>query len=253
MKPLFSALGFLTVIPVPVRPMETGDLGRAAPWFPAGALAVGLVACAAHMACRLVFPPAVGAVVTVAAWAWITGGLHLDGVADCGDGFFAAVSRERRLEIMRDPRMGAFGGIALTLFLFLKVAAVMEIRGEIRGAAAVGPELALFFAPVVARYMLLFVARQPAARPGGLGDEFSKSLKLGAFIAGGIVVVAVGLLDLYPLRAGMALGAAVLATALVSVIARAKLGGMTGDVLGLAVELSEAAVLLVYTTRLGGA
>jgi adenosylcobinamide-GDP ribazoletransferase len=251
MKPLLSALGFLTVLPMPAQQIERGDLGRAAPWFPFTGIMIGLVVCGVNIACRLVFPPLVCAAITAAGWAWITGGLHLDGVADCGDGFFAAASRERRLEIMRDPRMGAFGGIALLLFLLLKVAALSEVRGEFRGGAAFGPVFALMFAPIVARYMLLFVARLPAARPGGLGEEFSKTLKVSAFIVGAVVIAGVGALDPYPLRAAVAVGAAVLATACVIVAARSKLGGMTGDVLGLAVELSEVAVLLVYTTRLG--
>ena len=246
MKRLISAFGFLTVFPMPIIAMERGDLGRSAAWFPFVGAVLGAFLYGVYFAAHFLLPVPVCVVITIAAWAWVTGGLHLDGVADCGDGFFAAVSRERRLEIMRDPRMGAFGGIALILFLLLKVAALADAHGQFRGAELVGPVFPLIFAPVVARYLLLIVAKQPAARPGGLGDEFAQHFGAGAFVLGAVVPIGLALLDPYPLRAGIAVAAALLTTGLVIYKARSKLGGITGDVLGLSVELSELAVLLIY-------
>ncbi len=248
MKRLISAFGFLTVLPLPTVQWERGDLGRSAGLFPFVGLVLGALLYAIYFAAQWVFPASVGAVLTIAAWAWLTGGLHLDGVADCGDGFFAAVSRERRLEIMRDPRMGAFGGISLVLFLLLKVTALAEAHGQPRGLGPewLGPVLPLLFAPVVARFTLLLIARQPSARPGGLGDEFAQHLGAGALVLGALVPLGLALIDPLPLRAGIAFGAALLTTGLVILISRSKLGGVTGDVLGLSVEFSELAVLLVY-------
>lgn len=251
MKRFISAFGFLTTLPMPVIEMVRGDLGGAAVWFPFVGAVLGALLYGVYYAAHTVLPLPVCVALTLAAWAWLTGGLHLDGVADCGDGFFAAVSRERRLEIMRDPRMGAFGGIALFLFLILKATALAEARGTLRGlneAIWIGPVFPLLFAPIVARYMLLIAAKQPSARPGGLGDEFARHFGAGTFVVGAIVPVGVALLDPCPLRAVCAIVAALLTTGTVIFKARSKLGGMTGDVLGLSVELSELAVLLVYSS-----
>ena len=248
MKRLISAFGFLTILPLPTVEWERGDLGRSAGLFPFVGLVLGAVLYAIYLAAQTVLPASVCAVLIVAAWAWLTGGLHLDGVTDCGDGFFAAVSRERRLEIMRDPRMGAFGGITLVLFLLLKVSALAEAHGQPRDLSAewIGPVFPLLFAPAVARFTLLLIAKQPSARPGGMADEFAQQLGTGAFVLGALIPLGLALLDPLPLRAGIAVGMALLTTGLVVVIARSKLGGVTGDVLGLSVELSELAVLLVY-------
>src|SRR5262245_61596780 len=98
-------------------------MGRAALWFPLIGFGLGLVLAGGLLLFRLFFSPALAAALTVAAWAALTGGLHLDGLADCCDGLLATATPERRLEIMRDPRLGAFGVTGLTLFLILKVLA----------------------------------------------------------------------------------------------------------------------------------
>src|SRR5690606_5310276 len=116
---------------------------------------------------RAFFPDMLRGVLVVALWAVLTGGLHLDGLADCCDALPAAVSRERRLEILRDPRIGAFGATGPFLFLLLKSSTI---------AALVSPVPALILAPAWARWLLLLAARQPAARPGGMGAAFAMSL-----------------------------------------------------------------------------
>src|SRR5512141_1600694 len=164
MNGLLFALGFLTSIPVRTPAPQPGDLGRAGVWFPIVGLLLGAILAGAQYALNQVFSPLLSAALLVALWALLTGGLHLDGLADCGDGLLAAVSPERRLEIMRDPRLGTFGGAALILHLLLKTLAV---------AALSGPALiALGLAPALARWLILIVAAQPSARPGGLGADF---------------------------------------------------------------------------------
>jgi adenosylcobinamide-GDP ribazoletransferase len=107
----------------------------------------------------------------------------------------------------------------------------------------------LVVATVCARWLILLVARQPAARPGGLGDLFAAGLNVRALVIAGIVVLAVTLLGGW--RAWLAVAAAHLLAWLVIRLARSRLGGVTGDVLGLTVELGELTVLLVYAVRLG--
>ena len=257
MKKFFQALTFLTVLPGPRytsdtdQPFDAAEWGRSAVWYPAVGLIIGIFLTLLAAGVTRVFPNTVAPVLVVIGWAWITGGLHLDGLADCCDGLFASVSKERRLEIMRDPRMGAFGGIGLVLMLLLKTAAIASTQVKIAYVNSIDLSFALLYAPVVARFALLLVAKRRSARPGGMGDAFARGISPLAFIAGAMLLIAVMFLDPNPLRAAGALAAALAATAMVILFARSRLGGMTGDVLGLSVEISEVAVLLVYASRFG--
>src|SRR4051794_18573678 len=190
------ALGFLTAVPVRIGATRPGDLGRAAGWFPVVGLLLGLVLSAAQWLLLRLFPPLLAGGLAVALWAALTGGLHLDGLADCGDGLLAAATPERRLEIMRDPRLGAFGVLVLAVFLILKVLAVgalpapalfsAQLNGWQPGAwLPAGP---LVVATVCARWLILPMGRQPGARPGGLGADFALGLgPAGLLIAGAIL------------------------------------------------------------------
>lgn len=236
------AIGFLTVFPVRSPALDPGGLGRAAVWFPTVGLGIGLLLALIDAALRPLFPPSITAAVIVACWAAVTGGLHLDGLADCCDALFAAAPRERRLELMRDPRLGAFGGIGLVVFLMLKMTAIAAIAGK--ATALWAPSLAFMTAGAAGRWMILPVARQPEARPGGLGAAFAHGLHGRIFV---IALLPVWLLCLLGgWRAVAAVGLAGLSTAGVIRFARSRLGGMTGDVLGLTVELAELTVLLAF-------
>ena len=107
-----SAFGFLTRLPVGPWPLQN-DLNGISAWLPLVGLVVGGLAGGLTWAATLLFPSLVCGVIGCACWVAITGGLHLDGVADCGDGLPVEVPRERRLEIMKDSRLGTFGGTAL--------------------------------------------------------------------------------------------------------------------------------------------
>jgi adenosylcobinamide-GDP ribazoletransferase len=246
MKGLRIALSFMTVLPVrSVASFQPGDLGRSASWFPLAGLLIGLLLAAAWWLLGLAFPDPLRAVLVVALWALLTGGLHLDGLADCCDALLAPVSVERRLEILKDPRLGSFGGTGLILALLLKVSALMALP---QGAGWLGL-LPLVFAPALARWLILLLARQPMARPGGLGAEFALGVTGRTYLFAALVPLGLVL-------AGLAFGAGwqvLLALALahlvalgVIALARARLGGLTGDVLGLVVELGELAALLAF-------
>jgi adenosylcobinamide-GDP ribazoletransferase len=170
-------------------------------------------------------------------WAALTGGLHLDGLADCCDGLLAATSRERRLEIMRDPRTGAFAVVGVVLFLLLKVMAL---------AALPAAQPALLLAPTWARWLLLWGARQPLARPSGLGADFAAGLT-GRNQALALLLPLLLFLPFFTLQTVLAVLAAVAATGWLIHLARQRLGGVTGDVYGLVVEVSELVILLAYT------
>lgn len=243
MKRFRQAISFLTTIPVPY-PLDIPitEIGKAAGWFPLVGLILGGLLTSADFLLRLVFPPLPAAVLLIIVWVLLTGGLHLDGLADCGDGLFVSGSRDKRLEILKDPRVGSFGVLSLLLQLILKIALLTTLPASLRWAA-------FFSAPAVGRSLLVITALQPNARPGGLGDMFKSSLPP--------LMKVVPWLILFPLLpllfTGWILLPAVLfpicATVIIIITTRKLLGGITGDVLGLVTEISESAVLLAFSIK----
>ena len=233
------ALGFLTVLPARQVAFRPGALGRAGAWFPFVGLLIGALLTGVFWLSGQVFPPLLSAALTTATWALLTGALHLDGFADCCDGLLAAASPERRLEIMRDPRTGAFAATGLALLLLIKTAAI---------AALAAPIPALLLAPMWARWLILLVARQKSAHAGGMGADFAAGLTPVVLAAALIVPVALTLIFL-SWRAVVAVLLAHVVGALTTLLAHKRLGGVTGDVFGMTVELSEATMLLVFASQ----
>lgn len=235
------ALSFLTSLPVSYAGLEAVRLGHAARWFTGVGLLIGALLWLVQALLGRVFDPYLTGVGVVIAWAALTGGLHLDGVADCGDGLLAAVPRARRLEILHDPRVGGFGAITLILLLLLKV-----------GAVAQSPGPALLLAPIWARWFMLWVARGPQARAEGMGVRFAADLTPGVMGTALVVplVVTAGVIvwgEVTP--AVLGIGVAALCAWGVGRMAQARLGGVTGDVYGLAIEVCETALLLAFAAQ----
>ena len=131
MRSLRVAFGLLTTLPFRLpEDWSTGDSGRASIWYPFVGLVIGVLTWLVWKSATLVFAPLVAGVITLIVWVALTGGLHLDGLADCCDGLFASVSAERRLEIMKDPHMGTFGAVGLILVLFLKAATLASLTSD---------------------------------------------------------------------------------------------------------------------------
>ena len=245
MSGLSLAVRYLTIVPVPGRHDHSLErLGRAAGWFPVVGLAIGVVLVAVEQITARLFPPLLAALLVVTAWKLMSGGLHLDGLADCLD---SLVGRDpaHRLTIMRDSRIGAFGVVGLILFLLLEITAFTELPASMRWRA-------LLVAPAVGRAMPALVAGlfRPA-RVDGQGAAFHAGLgRLSAPVA---LIAALGI-------AVAALGAAGIAVvAVASLIAvgfggfmRARLGGVTGDVLGAGIEAAELTVLLTVSAWVYG-
>lgn len=237
------ATTFLTTLPAPHFGVPPGGLGRAGRWFPLVGLVIGLLLWAMQSLAAWLFPPSllgsslVG-VFVVLAWVVLTGGLHLDGLADCCDGLLATTSQERRLEILRDPRVGSFGVLGVVLTLLIKVS-----------AAGVAPPIALFIAPIWARWLMLLAARQPQARPEGMGAAFAAELTPG--IIGMAAVLPLFLLSFAGGRGLIGVGLALLAMVALVRLARQRVGGVTGDVYGLVVEVCEVVLLLIFVARPG--
>ena len=271
MKGLWLALGFLTVIPVRRLAPQPGDpstlppsgvagqaLGRAAMWFPLIGFALGLMLAVAHLFFSCLFPPLLAAALTVAVWATLTGGLHLDGLADCCDGLLATAQAERRLEIMRDPRLGSFGVIGLTLFVVLKILATASLPSLgaflpsfwlVGGLPNTYFPIGIFvLAASVSRWLIVPVALQPQARAEGMGAGFARGLTPPVVALAALVPLAWLILGALSGTWSVvtALALAHLVAAAIVAFARARLGGVTGDIFGLTVELTELTLLLVF-------
>ena len=227
------ALQFLTRLPAPrFAEFSPEDLSRSAGWFAVVGAIIGVILALVLWAGQQA-SPWIGALVTLVAWAWITGGLHLDGLGDVADGL-AATHRapERFLEVLRDPHVGAFGAMAIALQLIAK----LVVLAEFSGAPAL---LALVLVPAWARWgtQVWSLAVPPLA--SGSGERFSWQINR--------PTVAVQGLALALLSAWLAPGllAALLIVPAIAAYWRYRLGGITGDCLGASVEVTETLLLLV--------
>jgi adenosylcobinamide-GDP ribazoletransferase len=242
----FFALQFLTIVP-PVlvrRPPADADLGRSDAFFPLVGLVLGTTLAVADLVLAPVLSQPVRDVLLVALLAALTGALHLDGVIDTFDGLFAGADRERRLAVMRDPRAGSYGVVAVVLVLALKLAALSSLPPSLRG-------IGLILAPCLGRWGIVLVTGLfPYARPEGMGRAFKESIRMPhVLVAGAIALVACGL---GAGLIGVVLWAAVgLGVMLGASLVTSRLGGLTGDTYGAICELTECLVLLVLGFRIG--
>lgn len=237
-----AALGLLTRIPVPARVWQCpGVQSRSLPWYPLVGLLLGALLAALAWLLHGA-PPLLAAALLVAAWAWLSGGLHLDGLADSADAWVGGLGdRERTLAIMKDPRSGPAGVTALVLVLLLKTAALAALAGTAWQL--------LWLAPLLARAALTaaFLAL-PYVRAGGMGAGLAGAARGPCAIA---LLVTLGL----ALAAGMPGAFALLAGAGVFALwrraCRERLGGITGDTCGALAELVETAVLVALGLSAG--
>jgi adenosylcobinamide-GDP ribazoletransferase len=253
LAPLRTALGLFSVIPVKAAGViDRGDAGRAVRWLPVvGAIlavpAAGVLLAVEAGGTATVRRLLAGALAT-AVLALLTGGLHLDGLADTADGLGSRRPREEALAIMRRSDVGPFGVAALIFVLLIQITALATVRPGWPAAAA------LVAAAVTARAAVVLATGpgSPPARPDGFGALVAGATTARARLATGLAVLAVVTLTTglawgpsQAARGGAAVLAGLLAADLLRRGARHRLGGMTGDVFGAQIELGATAVLLV--------
>lgn len=226
-----AAFAFLTRIPIPGGG-GAGDLARSVVWFPLVGAALGAILWGAARALTGHLTPGVLAVALVSLHALLSGGLHLDGLADTFDAWGGGRGeRARMLEIMRDSRIGAHGAAALALLLAGKIVAVTDLIAR-------GTLWPLLAAPAVARWAVVpLIMLFPYARPNGLGSPFQERHRKIDLLAATLLVATLP----YWFGAGaLRAGALAMAAALLLALALSRrLGGLTGDVYGAAVEIAE--------------
>jgi adenosylcobinamide-GDP ribazoletransferase len=239
MAGLGVAFSFLTRIPVGVRVESGADLGRSVAWFPVVGAVVGLGVGAVSVLLAAVMPHLVAALLAVGAGMMLTGAFHEDGLADTFDGLAGGYTPQRRLEIMKDSRLGTFGAAALFVALGSKaglLAALLDhpwwrVMTIMAAAGAVSRAVSVWWMPRVA-----------AASPG-LGSDYLDAVTTRGVLTAGLVGLAAGA-TLGP--GGMvALAIAFAAGAGPVWWARRAIGGITGDILGATQVVAEIAFLAV--------
>ena len=255
-RQLTLAVTFLTGIPLKVEGDVTpADLWRSMGWYPLVGLVIGAAAWAVYAGLLYILPGLVAATLVVIFLELLTRGLHMDGVMDTADGILSGAPRERALEIMKDHNVGAMGVVAAVLLLVLKVAAL----GTLARPEAAAPLLAGWCAARALPALDVYI--WPYARPAGTGEAFTRERTLGpvtmaaAFLAGGVAVAGVAGLLLGALGswyAGLVAAAVAMLVALgVQALVARKLGGLTGDVYGMGIELAEAAAVVTGCAVVG--
>jgi adenosylcobinamide-GDP ribazoletransferase len=245
---LRMAASFVTILPVASsKPAADGAVARATWALPVAGLLVGLAGALVYkVASRFGLTPNLAALLALATTALVTGALHEDGLADTADGLGGGRTRERKLEIMRDSRIGTYGVCALILSFGLRWSALTAIANPWAVALALCAAHAAARAGVPA-----FMSLVPPARPDGLsasaGSPPGRSIAI-AFAVGTLALA----LALGPGKALVSLILLSLAGVMLARLATRQIGGQTGDILGAFEQLGEILVLLVASSfRIG--
>ncbi len=234
------ALQLLSILSIPAKvKTDEKSVAMSMAWFPVVGLLIGFILATIWYLSSLLFPSLLASIVVVVSLATITRGLHLDGLSDTLDGLGGAYTKEKRLKIMKDTHIGAFGVVAIVFAILFKTVAIYELPGSLRIKA-------LIIFPVLSRFAMVFVSwKCPyARREGGLGKNYVEYLESGTmFFALAVSAIIAGFLLLHW---GLLLMMSVLLVALAfSAFFNMTLGGVTGDVLGAVNELCEIIVLLL--------
>ncbi len=243
MRSLVLMIQFMTRYPIPIEIEFTADhFVRGMKWMPLVGLLAGLPGALAFALTDPFLGREVAALFSVIMLITVTGGLHLDGIADTADGLFSYRSRERMLEIMRDSTLGANGVIALVLTILLKFTLLAQIPGQ-------GGLLAVLATPVLGRTALTWLSASAryAREVRGIGDYVNQT---GLPQALGATAISLGLIlpllvifgvrgALVPVVAMLLLLPSIAVTTLFAVYLKKRLGGITGDTIGASIEISE--------------
>ena len=234
------ALAFLTPLGRATAPSP-----RALGWFPAVGAALGLLLGGLWWLAHGIWPAAVAAALVVAADLALTGLLHLDGLVDAADGLLPPLDRRRRLEVMADPAVGAFGAGTAAVVLLLRWSSLVAVRPR--------PLLVAGLWCASRTAMALVATTVPYARAEGLATAFlpprGSRPGMGLAVAGGAVAALALATAGRGLGGASAVGAAGVAAGGVVALARRRLGGFTGDVVGAAGMVAETAGLVVAAAR----
>lgn len=242
MTSIIAAFQFLTIFPTLIKRMFTSqEMGRAVGFFPLVGVALGALLYAVNYAARFIFPVSVSAALTLFAWVMFTRAFHLDGFMDTCDALFGGWTPERRLEIMKDSRMGAFG-VAGGILVLLTQYAALTATTKFFPALMLATTLGRWASPLV-------IYAFPYAREDGLVVEMKRNVSVREIIIATLIAGITAWLISGWLGFALMLGAALVAF-LTARYAMRLLPGLTGDIYGTVTTLVEMLVLVFFTRLL---
>ncbi len=239
------AASFLTIVPAgPPEPASEDDLAASFGLFPLIGFLIGAALMVEDVALSVLFDTAIRSGIVIFTLVVITGGLHLDALADTADALSAGGDRERALSILRDTDVGAFGTIAVLFWIGLQWSALGSMAGSRRLAA-------LYLAPGIGRWaMVAAAAGLDYLRAAGAGSFLRPHWSWFNLRVASIVAVA-AIIPVFSAHARMAAAAGIVAAAAARWFYRRWLGGVTGDLIGAAGAVAELAAMLAMASRIG--
>lgn len=240
MKYFLIALQFLTRIPVKIKEeIEPQAYSRSMAWFPLVGLVLGLCLVVVFKIALLFFPRAVAEILVICAYVFLTGALHIDGLADTWDGICGGKGdKEKTLEIMKDSSVGAMGSLAISLDLLLRFILLdsLPLAKLAQGLIAMA---------VLGRWaQVLFVLNSPLSKPQSSAGYFGHSLSPSIVILATGLMLSLCIFMIKPLTLISILAFLSLIILFYRNYCRRKIGGITGDTIGMVNETSEVFVLL---------
>ena len=235
------ALSFLTILPMRIDSASEADVAASMAWFPSVGLLMGIAFALEDRALSSLIPHAIRSAIVILSMTFLTGAVHLDGLADTADALGAGVDRARALEILRDSRIGTFGAIALFFALAFKLIAIETVFGR--------PRLAmLVLAPMLGRWAMVAVShnveylRTSGAGSAMLGRDGSRNPAIAS------IVPLAAMIAFFSRKAIEAYVFAVIAVFILRWFYRRWLGGVTGDLIGACGEMVEVLAMIILAS-----
>lgn len=246
MKNFILILQFMTRIPININlDIKREDFAEAVKYFPLVGLIIGGFDIIVYFLMSKVFPQTLSPIFMVLSHVVITGGLHMDGLGDTADGIFSGRSRDRILEIMKDSRSGSFGVLAVVIALLFRFGALQSLQINSLYKAVI-------LSPIIARTLvsMLMYKRTYAREKEGLGDLFIGKISTRTFVTV-LMIGSISTLLIGGYKGTISFVVVMLFVLWLRGYVEKKIEGLTGDVLGASIELSEIIVLLCFTTKIG--
>lgn len=234
LESIVVAFQFLTRLYLPINvEWDTGNLRRSLMWFGLVGAFIGVIlAGAMTLFNRFDLIPAVAAIIILLIWIFITGGMHIDGISDMADGFFSMRDKEKTLEIMKDSHVGAFGVITIVFLLLIKFEMLKEFIIIEKNVCL------LILPPTIARIAAgLVLSFYETTKKSGLGYTFHSSDPRIFWAIGFIVTLIIS--SIINIKSLIFIGIAILASNIMALWAKKKIGGLNGDIYGAIVETVE--------------
>lgn len=234
LESIVVAFQFLTRLYLPINvEWDTTNLRRSLMWFGLVGAFIGVIlAGAMTLFNRFDLIPAVSAIIILIIWIFITGGMHIDGISDMADGFFSMRDKEKTLEIMKDSHVGAFGVITIVFLLLIKFEMLKEFIIIEKNVWL------LILPPTIARIAAgLVLSFYETTKKSGLGYTFHSSDPRIFWAIGFVVTLIIS--SIINIKSLIFIGIAILASNLMALWAKKKIGGLNGDIYGAIVETVE--------------